>query len=140
MQESEALYCDLGAQKPRFPSPSSAPWGLPGPEASPVPLHLPQQKFQSSASNPCGLQESVFPIMDISLGKHAFEADVTYTAVEAFQPLPPVGPPVSLLSVHSFITQVDMKYRKEKGMSMPFSNHNRSLQMEPEAARCHAYP
>ena len=91
LQDCEELHADLALQKARFPSPSSTPWGPQHSEGKHVLLSLPHNRFRSSAQNPWGLQESAFPVMGISLPEQAFEGDVTYTPVEAFQPLPTVS-------------------------------------------------
>ena len=91
LQEGEELHTDPKVQKARFPSPSSAPWAPQDAQDKHVNLSLPWSKFQSSSSNPWGLQESAFPVIEIGFPKHSFEADVTYTPVEDFQPLRPVS-------------------------------------------------
>lgn len=93
LQESEELHTDPKVQKARFPSPSSPPWGPQDVPDKHVNLALPWSKFQSSSSNPWGLQESAFPVTEIGFPNNSFQADVTYTPVEAFQPLPPVSLP-----------------------------------------------
>lgn len=91
MQDSEQLHAHLVDQAAKFPSPSSGLWDQQESQGKQVKLSLPQNRFWSSSSNPWGLQDTAFPVMEISLPQHTFAGDVTYTPVEAFQPLPTVS-------------------------------------------------
>ncbi len=92
LQESEELHADPKVQKARFPSPSSNPWGLQESEELSISIPtLAHPKFAAPFSNPWGLQDSALPVMGISFAPTG-KANVTYTPVEAFQPLPSVSP------------------------------------------------
>ena len=91
LQESEELHADPKVQKARFPSPSSNPWGLQESEEVPTLAH---PKFAAPSSNPWGLQDFALPVMGITFAPTG-KVNVTYTPVEAFQPLPPVSPSTS---------------------------------------------
>lgn len=106
LQESVELHAGLAVQKARFPSPSSRPWGPQDSEGKHVHLSLPHNRFRGSPLNPWGLQDTVFPIIGISLPEQAFEGDVTYTPVEAFQPLPTVSTPWTSASLFAYVPAV----------------------------------
>lgn len=92
LQESVELHADPKVQKARFPSPSSNPWGLQ--ESEEVSISIPtliHPKFPAPPSNPWGLQDFALPVMGISFPPSG-KANLTYTPVEAFQPLPLVSP------------------------------------------------
>jgi hypothetical protein len=92
LQESEDLHADPKVQKARFPSPSSNPWGLQESEEVSISITtLAHPKFAAPPSNPWGLQDIALPVMGITFAPTG-TANVTYTPVEAFQPLPPVSP------------------------------------------------
>ena len=93
VQECEMICSDFKIQKSRFPSPSSSLWDPKDSENRGVSLRLPWTNPGSSTSNLWGLQETAFPVMGITLPKHSFQADVTYSPVQSFQPLPPVSFP-----------------------------------------------
>ncbi|KAL0022974.1 hypothetical protein WJX79_000687 [Trebouxia sp. C0005] len=88
-EECEELHADPKVQKARFPSPSSNPWGLQ--ESEKVSMCIPtlaHPKIPVPPSNPWGLQDFALPVMGITLPPTG-KVNVTYTPVEAFQPLPP---------------------------------------------------
>ncbi|KAL0055797.1 hypothetical protein WJX82_004467 [Trebouxia sp. C0006] len=88
-EESEDLHADPKVQKARFPSPSSNPWGLQESEEVSISITtLAHPKFAAPPSNPWGLQDIALPVMGITFAPTGM-ANVTYTPVEAFQPLPP---------------------------------------------------
>lgn len=92
LQESEDLHADPKVQKARFPSPSSNPWGLQESEEVSISITtLAHPKFAAPPSNPWGLRDIALPVMGITFAPTG-TANVTYTPVEAFQPLPPVSP------------------------------------------------
>ena len=109
VQDSEELHADPKVQKARFPSPSSSFWGLQdSDQLPPTPLILkprpnlppfnpwglqdltpvkPRGLQGLSHDNPWGLQDIAPAIMHISKAPATGRADVSYTPVEAFQPL-----------------------------------------------------
>lgn len=70
---------------------------------------LAHPKIPVPPSNPWGLQDFALPVMGITLPPTG-KVNVTYTPVEAFQPLPPVSPSTAdpLLCRHALLLIVHL--------------------------------